>query len=164
MTGVPGPGGIEFAYHRSLAPMMWAFFGLAVTELVVVHFVLILLVDWRIALAISLLSLSSILWIAAVIRSFRRMPVRIEDGSVTMRAGRLRTIRFPLADIARARGHFAAAELKRPGTVNLALIAYPNVLIELATPLVGRRRPVTAIAHRLDDPAAFFAALNPSGA
>ena len=155
---------MDFPYHRSLAPMMWAFFALAATELVVVHFVLMLLVDWRIALAISLVSLSAVLWIVAMIRSFRRLPIRIEDGRVTMRAGTLRTIVLPLSDIAAVRTQFGAEELKRRGVVNLALIAYPNVLIELATPIGQGRRQAIAVAHRLDDPAAFVGALDSRGA
>lgn len=43
--------------------------------------------------------------------------------------------------------------------LNLGLIAYPNVLVELAEPVRRRRRAIRAVAHRFDDPAAFIAAL-----
>jgi hypothetical protein len=40
--------------------------------------------------------------------------------------------------------------------LNLALLSYPNILVELREPLAVRRgRMVTAVAHRLDDAAAF---------
>jgi hypothetical protein len=51
--------------------MMWVFVGLAGLELVVMHF-LAALWDWGVALALSLVSLGSILWLSCVIRSFRR--------------------------------------------------------------------------------------------
>jgi hypothetical protein len=87
------------------------------------------------------------------------MPIRIEDGRVTMRAGTLRTVAFPLTNIARVRTQFGAEDLKRRGVVNLALIAYPNVLIELAMPIGQGRKQIVAVAHRLDEPTPFLAAL-----
>jgi hypothetical protein len=42
--------------------------------------------------------------------------------------------------------------------MNLALIAYPNVVVDLVDPLPGRRG-IRAIAHRLDDPHGFADAL-----
>jgi hypothetical protein len=43
--------------------------------------------------------------------------------------------------------------------LNLALIAYPSVLLDLDPPLPGRRAPTRTIAHRLDDPSGFGAAV-----
>ena len=54
--------------------------------------------------------------------------------------------------------------MKRRTTLNLALIAYPNVIVELATPLRSGRRTIEAVAHRLDDRSAFVAAMDRLGA
>jgi hypothetical protein len=144
-------------YHRSLAPMMWVFFGLACTELVVVHF-LVALWDWRVALALSLVSVSGIVWLGMVIASFRQLPVIVGDHQVLMRAGRLRAVRIPLGEIAEIRMRWDPEEVKGRDVLNLALIAYPNVMLELRRPLAGRRA-IRRVAHRFDDPAAFHGAL-----
>lgn len=43
---------------------------------------------------------------------------------------------------------------------NLALIAYPNVMIDLRQPVVSGRRTITTVAHRMDDLPGFLTALN----
>ena len=69
----------------------------------------------------------------------------------------------PLASVRDLPTHWTAEGLKVRGVVNLALIAYPNVVIELDPPVAGKRTPIKTVAHRLDDPAAFTAALNAVG-
>lgn len=162
MTGAAGefrPSGptAAFSYHRSVAPMLWVFVALASTELLVVH---ALLSHWfpQTALVLSGLSLATVIWLVAAIRSFRRLPVLIEADALTMRVGLLKSYRVPLADIVGLRESWTAEELKARQVANLALIAWPNIWIDLAGS-VGRRG-VTAIAHKLDEAAAFKAALN----
>jgi hypothetical protein len=46
-----------------------------------------------------------------------------------------------------------------PGTRNLVPIAHPNRMILLRGPMAGRRGPVTRVAFRVDDPAAFDRAM-----
>jgi hypothetical protein len=41
------------------------------------------------------------------------------------------------------------------------MINYPNVMLDLDPPLPSGKRRLNAIAHRLDDPAAFAAAVTP---
>lgn len=147
-----------FAYHRSIAPMMWVLVAIASVELVVVHLLLVLWLPW-VALVVSAISLASILWLIAAIRSFRTLPVLVGADRVVLRAGRLRTVEIAPGNIAGFRGRWDRAALKEPGVVNLALIAYPNVVLDLREPIAGRRRSVTAVAHRLDHPAAFAAAI-----
>lgn len=149
---------MDFAYHRAVAPMLWVFVAIASVELVVVHLLASLLLDWRVAMVLSGLSLATVIWIVLLIRSFPRLPVRVAEGRVLMRIGTLRSAEFAVADIARVRRHWDGAELKRPGVLNLALIAYPNVLIDLRAPIPGRK-PIHAVGHRLDSPDAFVAAL-----
>lgn len=142
--------------------MMWVFVAIASVELVVVHFLVAMWRPW-VALTLSVLSLAGILWLVAVIRSFRTLPVRIGDGRLVMRAGRLRSIETTLGNVAGLRGHWDAAALKERGILNLALIAYPNVVVDLREPIVTKRGSVRAIAHRLDDPHAFVAAIEALG-
>jgi len=85
--------------------------------------------------------------------------VTIADNVLTMRLGRLKTVPIPLAQIAGLRESWDAPALKRKGVRNLALAAWPNVVIDLSRPLRLGRREIDAVAHRLDDPIAFTAAI-----
>jgi len=148
----------EHPYHRSLAPMMWVFAVLAGLELVIVHFLLALW-DWRVALVVTLISLAGVVWLVRAIRSFRSMPVLVDGKRLVLRAGHIARIEVPLASVSAIRTSWESAEIKQRDTLNLGLIAYPNVLVELAEPVLQRRRAIRAVAHRLDDPAAFITAL-----
>ena len=64
-----------------------------------------------------------------------------------------------MAAVAGFRENWTSAELKARGVSNLALIAYPNIWIDLAEPIVGRRGPIRAIAHKFDDPIGFRSAV-----
>lgn len=153
---------LSFAYHRSLAPMMGVLFGLALVEMFVVHIVAVALWGWTVAIVLGVIDVSMIVWLALLIRSFRRLPVTIGYGQLTMRAGNLRSITVPLDTISGLRTAWDSAALKQPGVVNLALAAWPSVMIDLRKPVSGRRgKPVTTIAHKLDDPTTFRAALLP---
>lgn len=149
---------MDFAYHRSLAPMMWVLFALACVEMIVLHLLLALWKPW-VAAIVSLVSLAGIIWIVLLIRSFPRLPVRIADGVLIMRAGRLRSATIPFAQIDGLRVNWDAAAIKDRSVLNLALIAWPNIVVDLAAPMTIGRRSVAAVAHRLDDPAAFAAAI-----
>lgn len=138
--------------------MLWMFIAIATVELLIVHFLLVLWKPW-IALAVSTVSLCAIVWIVALILSFRRRPVRIENGLLLLRAGMLKGIAVPLDQVAGVRSAWTAAKLKSRAVLNLALLAWPNVMIELAAPVPIGRRAVGMIAHKLDDPAAFTAAI-----
>jgi hypothetical protein len=149
---------LRFDYHRSVAPMLWVFFGLACTELLVVHSLLAL---WwpRLAFAVSAVTLLSIIWLARAIASFRSRPVLLQPDDLVMRVGRLREVVVPLDQLAGLRESWTGDDLNKRSVLNLALIAYPNVVIDLAEPIVNRWRTVAAIAHRFDDPVAFTTAL-----
>lgn len=151
----------SFAYHRSVAPGMWAFVALASIELVVVHLLLMLWRPWLAAI-LSALTLTSIAWLIGVIRSFGRLPVTIDGRALVMRVGTLSRLVIPVEDIAGLRTEWDGALVKRRTTLNLALIAYPNVVVDLARPRPGRRG-VIAVAHRLDQPEAFVAAIERLG-
>jgi hypothetical protein len=151
-------GPSEHSYHRGIAPMLWVFVGLAGIELVVVH-LLLMLVDWRIGAVVSAISLGGVVWLVLAIRSFRAMPVRIAGDRLALRVGRIAGLDVPIANVAGVRESWESGAHKASGVLNLALIAYPNVMIDLVEPMARRRRVVRAVAHRMDDPVAFVAAL-----
>lgn len=154
---------LEFAYHRSLAPGLGMLLGLAIAETLVVHLIAVAVWGWRVAIVLGILDLSLVMALIALLRAIRRSPVTIADGLLTMRVGRLKAIAVPLAQVSGLRESWDGAALKRRDVSNMALATWPNVLVELNAPTRFRRREITAIAHRLDDPAAFTAALGRQG-
>lgn len=152
-----------FDYHRSVAPMLWVMVAIASIELVIVH---ALIAMWRpgVALLLSGATLASIVWLVRGIHAFRRLPVTLDDDTLVMRTGTLKRIAIPVKDIAGLRDRWDAAAVKQRTTLNLAMIAYPNVIVDLAVPQRVGRRSIQAVAHRLDDRAAFVAALERLGA
>jgi len=145
--------------------MMWAFATVATAELFIVHFLVATLWSGTAAALLSALTLLSILWLIGLIRSFRRLPVLVDGDGLLMRAGTLRALRIDAANVGRVRRSFPSAALKEEGMLNLAMLSYPNVIVELAAPVAGRRgRSVRAVAHALDDPDRFAAAVAPGQA
>ncbi len=157
---MPEQGAASFAYSRALAPLLWVFVCIMVLELLLVHLLVAALWSHGAALVLSGLSLATLVWMVFFIRSLNRLPVLVDEGGVTMRLGSLRSVRVPVASIAGLRTSFQREELKQRGVLNLGLINYPNVMLELDPPLPARKRRLVAIAHRLDDPAGFMAAVN----
>ena len=154
-----GPlNGTTFAYHRGLAPTLWMFIAIAAVELLIVHFLIGAWAPW-LAATLSAISLAAIGWIAALVLSFRRRPVRIDGDIPLLQVGMLRSVAVPLDRVAGLRAAWTAEELKRREVLNLALLAWPNVMVEVDPPVRVRRRAIGAIAHKLDDPAAFAAAI-----
>ncbi len=138
---------------------MWAFACLVTLELFIVHLLVRLLWSHAAAWILSALSLATLVWLVLLIRSLKRLPVLVDDTGVTMRVGTLKSVRIPAGHIAALRTAWPREELKQRGVLNLGLINYPNVMLDLDPPLPGRRRSLKAVAHRLDDPAAFAAAV-----
>ena len=157
--GDPPPAPEAFFYHRALAPMLWAMTALGTVELFVVHLIVSI---WSpvAALVLSVLTVASLAWLILLIRSLQRRPVLIESHQLTMRTGRLISVRVPLAAVASVRGHFPSEMVKGPGILKLAMLSFPNVLVELREPHRRGRRDYGRIVHCLDDPAAFVAALH----
>lgn len=155
----------RFAYHRAVAPMMWVLVALAALEMAIVHGLVAVWWPW-VAVALSAATLPAIAWLVHAILSFRRLPVLIEGDRIVLRVGTIRSVAFDRRDIAALRcSGWTAAEIKARSTFNLALIAYPNVMVDLRAPLtLGGGRAIRTIAHRLDDPAGFAGALEPLGA
>lgn len=153
----------RFSYHRAVAPMLWVFVAVASVELLVVHLLVSLLWSRTTALVLSGLTLASVAWLIAAIRSMERLPVLLDEDRLLMRAGTIKQASVPLSSIAGLRQNWDAAALKERGVLRLSLLAYPNILLDLRESLPGRRL-IRAIAHRLDDPAAFARAIQTLGA
>ena len=132
--------------------------SISVVEALVVHF---LLSFWSPALALilTLLTIAGIIWMIALLRSFKRLPVLVGKDAVTMRVGTLRSLHIPAGQLGGLRLNVSGEDVRKPGVLNLALINHPNVLIDLDPPLASRRRPIRGVAHQLDDPAGFAAAV-----
>ena len=161
-TPPPPDGDLRFPYHAAVAPMMWMLVAIGTVELAVTH---VLLSFWSrpVAIGLSLVTLGGLAWIVRVIVSMRNRPVLLGADRLVMQVGTMRSVSVPLAQVAGLRPAWNAAAVKHRSVLNLALLAYPNVVVDLVAPLPGRRG-VVAIAHRLDDPAAFAAALERLGA
>lgn len=150
----------SFPYHRGVGPMLGVLLGLATVETFVVHIVAMALWGWKVAAVLALLDLSVIVMLWRLLRSFRRHPVTLEGDRLVMRLGSRMAIPVELGDIAGLRDHWDSKAIKDRSVLNMALIAWPNIVIDLHRPVkVRRRRIISAIAHRLDDPAAFHAAM-----
>lgn len=150
----------EFAYHKSLSPMLGLLLGIALVETFTVHIVAMAVWGWRVALVLLAIDISAVVALVQLLRSFRRLPVLIEGRTLTMRAGSLKAITIDIDQIADLRRHWDAdAVRRRNGVLNLALIAWPNIVIDLKAPRGTGWRRVVAVAHRLDDPEAFRIAL-----
>ena len=138
--------------------MLWVFAALAAIELFVVHF-LVSIWSVRLALLLSALTLASMVWLVLLIRSFRRLPVLLDDDKVLFRCGNLLSIQVALENVEAVRANFSSERLKARSVLNLAMLSYPNLLVELRAPIPRGRRSIDRIAHCLDDPGGFVASL-----
>ncbi|MDR6786945.1 hypothetical protein J2Y58_000283 [Sphingomonas sp. BE138] len=151
-------GARAFAYHRHLAPMCAALLILSGIEIAVCH---LLLAHWSRAGAVVMFVLSDVgfVYLIGLIKSFRFRPILLTAEGVHVRAGFLIDRTIPLAAIAGVDGDVRGEEMRDHTTLNAALLAWPNVVLRLGTPLPARswrRRPaIVRVAFRLDEPEAF---------
>lgn len=152
----------HFTYHRGIAPMLWVLIGLSSIELITVH---VLLAFWNglVAAVTSILTGAVIVWLVHVVRSMRRLPVVLTGERLILRVGTLRSFDVDRSNVAGLRMSWSSRAERGKSVANLALIAYPNVFIDLKAPIAGSRlgRPtlITSIAHRMDDLPGFVAAI-----
>lgn len=153
------PAGCQgFAYHRHLTPIAVTLLTLQAIEVAIHH---LLLAHWSAFAAYSLFVVSDVglVYMIALIKSFRLRPVLLTPEGVRVRTGLLIDRLVPYAAIAGVETRFDSARVKDRGTLNAGLLAWPNLLLPLQAPMPGRRAPMTAIAFRLDDPEPFVRAL-----
>ena len=151
---------LAFAYHRALAPLLWVFAFIMAAELLVTHLIVSALWSNVAALIFSAISLAALLWTILFIRSLKRRPVLVDADGVTMRIGSLEVGARPRRAHRRPAHLLAAGGAEATGRSQFR----PDQLSECdARPRSaiagGSRRPIAAIAHRLDDPAGFAAAI-----
>lgn len=157
------PAGAQgFAYHRHLQPMMIALLVISCIEITVTH---LLVAHWSrtAALVMFVISDVSLLYLIGLIRSLRLSPVLLTETGVRLRAGLLVDRTIPYAAIAAVTANPDGETVRALDSWNIALLAWPNMLIRLSEPLPPRSRwrrdPVRAVALRLDEPGPFLDAL-----
>lgn len=155
-------GARAFVYHRHLQPMMIALLSLSCVEIGVTH---LLVAHWNRTLALVLFVISdvSLLYLMGLIKSLRLAPILLTETGVRVRAGILVDRTIPYAAIHAVEAHPDGETVRAADSWNVAMLAWPNLLLRLDPPLPPRSRwrrlPVRAIAFRLDDPAPFLDAL-----
>lgn len=157
------PGANAFACHGQTAPMLWVLLALQAIELGVTH---LLISHWseRAAIVLSLLTAIGIVYMIAFIRSLRLHPILLTEEGLHLRTGLLLQRHVPYAEIAEVSAIPASEQVNSPATLNMSILAGPNMIVHLREPVPRRRLlrdrpPVTAIAFRPDQPDAFLAAL-----
>lgn len=157
------PAGAQaFAYHRHLQPMMIALLVISCIEIAVTH---LLVAHWSRTAAMVMFVISdvSLLYLIGLIKSLRLSPVLLTQAGVRLRAGLLVNRTIPYAAIAAVTANPDGETVRAPDSWNIALLAWPNMLIRLSEPLPPRSRwrrdPVRAVALRLDEPGPFLDAL-----
>jgi hypothetical protein len=156
-------GAERFAYHRRLSALLWALVAIGIVEAGVVH---LLLFHFSRVLALVLLALTAfaLVWLVALLLSFRGRPVELSAARLRVRTGFLLDADIPLDEIAFGQNGFAPADYMPGSLLKASLLAYPNavVLLRRDIPLpgpFGRRKVVHAVALAVDEPARFLAAL-----
>ena len=149
----------SFSRHRYELPTLAVFLSLAMIELFVVH---LLVAMWSpvAAWVLTALTIFGIAQIALLIHGMIRWPTLIGQAGLTVRHGRRKEIFVPFAQIAKIEDVAFRPEEKGPQAFRATVLAQPNVGIRLSSPLVHGRRRLESILMRLDDPAAFRAALS----
>jgi hypothetical protein len=157
------PGAGAFSYHRSLRPILIALIAAMVLETVAVHVGVFFLVSRTLAWVLLTLSLLGLVWLLGLVNSVAKLPILVTETGVRVRAGLLIDQWLPVAQVAGVRTGLNFGDLKRPEVLRASLVVYPNVLIELSSPLrLGRgdrAREVTLVAVHPDDAAGFAAAI-----
>lgn len=151
-------GTMGYFYHVHLAPMAAVLLSLQAIEIGVVH-LLVALWSPKVATILLGLSLAGFLYLLGLIKSFRLRPVLLTPTGVRIRSGLLIDRTIPFDAIAGLEANPAGDVVRDPGTWNVALLAWPNLVLHLRAPIARRglkpRSSFRAIAFRLDEPAAF---------
>lgn len=150
----------EFAYHRSITPNLAVLLSLALIDTLVVHLVAVAVWGWTVALMLGAIDIAAVVALLRLLHMIRRRPVTLRNRILTMRLGNLKVVPIPVSHVQGLRAQWDAALLRAPSSLNLALATWPNVVIALDPPIFYRRRRITVVAHKLDDVAAFSAAID----
>jgi hypothetical protein len=157
----PPRGAVTFAVDASSAGTMAAGFGMVIViEAVVMH---LLLMRWSLAAAVALtgLSLYSLLWLVGDYRATRRRPVVLDGRRLRLRVGLRCHVVVEIEQLASVRLlSWREVPERAAGYLNTTRPGRPNVSIELRAPvkittLLGLQRPAQRIGLRLVEPQRF---------
>lgn len=153
-----------FSYHKHLTPMCATLLILSAIELAVYH---LLVGHWSRTAAIVMFVLSDVgfVYLVGLINSFRFRPVLLTPEGVRVRAGFLIDQAISFDAIVGVETNFAGEKVRDRATLNAALLAWPNVLLQLDPPVHRRsllkgERYFSSIAFQLDDPEPFVRLLH----
>lgn len=141
--------------RRSELPILLVLIAISAVELAVTHLMLLRATLW-LRWTVGAVSLAGLALMIAVAWSIRHRPVRLAADAVTVWAA-FRPVRVPLDAVAAAR----PLDVTTPATKarSLSMLAAPNVEITLAAAVEGLNRRTRAVSVRVDQPAAFTAAI-----
>ncbi|MGY1782865.1 hypothetical protein [Geodermatophilus sp. SYSU D01036] len=160
------PAGADaFPYASAAAPVMWTFIVLSAVEIPLVDWLL----PWQsLRVAVAVLGVYGLLWMAGMLAGQRVHPHTVDAGGLRVRSGWTVDVRVPWEEIAAARVRRRSVEGSRTvvvaqegerRAVSVAVVASTQVDVELRTPLVlplarTGGRPVGELRLAADDPAA----------
>ena len=158
-------GAAAFTYHRTMTPMLWALIVAGLLELSLTHLVLALVLRLpMLAWTVFGITAFGLVWLIGLVNSLGKLPILVTAHGVRIRAGLLIDQWLPLDQIAEVRTALDCGDLKRPGFLKASLLAYPNTLITLASPVIvslpfKAPRDVSVIGLHPDDADGFVAAI-----
>jgi hypothetical protein len=159
--------GIAFTYHHrnGSVGLLGALLGIIAIETAVVH---LLVSRWSMTAAwvLTAVGVYGIIWLLGFLQSVRLRPLLVTRDALHMRIGLLWSARIPLRRIAAIMPIQGSAEgRKASGYLHAAVLAEPQLLIELAEPIEVHgpfgytKRDVRRIGLGVDDPARLEAEL-----
>lgn len=134
------------------------FFAIAFVELFAAH-LLVALWSSTAAWALSALTVLALGQIALLVHGMAKWPTLVDERGITVRHGRRREIVVPLSLVESVDDVAFRPEEKGPQTFRATVLAQPNVALRLSEPLPYKKRMLSTITMRLDEPAAFLATL-----
>lgn len=163
-----GTGAQVFGYSALTTPILWAFVGLNVVEVAVVH----LLLPWHTARNIvDALGVYGTIWMLGLVASVRVHPHVINDFGLRIRSGMTVDLAIPWDAIATIRIRdrtvpksltIQSDETGSGHVLNIAVMSRTNVDVAFRQPTTlplpkGRSEPVTELHFYVDDPSALVA-------
>lgn len=158
---------IQSFSHREArsTPIIVTLAGLVILETVGLHLILSRY-SLPLALALSLLSLSALVWLISDYVALGKLKTTITDESLMLRAGRRARATIPrkLLTTAISPSWRDLPDTPNRSYLNVTKPAEPNVLLTFSEPVVvtlpgGLRRSISMLALFVDTPEAFLAAI-----
>jgi len=156
----------SFSHHQARStPIIATLAILVVLETVGVHLVLFRY-SLLLAIAVSLLSLSALIWLMADYMALGRLTTLVTDEAIVLRVGRRAKAALPRKLLASAISPSWSDLPDAPNRsyLNITKPAGPNVLLTFSEPVVvnlpgGLRRSIRMLAVFVDTPEDFLAAI-----